>query len=62
MQPAEFRDGRKRLGLTQGELAAALALSTPFISMMERGEKPIERRTALALLYLLDHPEAMTAE
>jgi DNA-binding XRE family transcriptional regulator len=52
MQGSDLREIRKRLAMTQAELAAALDLSPQFIGMMERGEKPIEKRTELAVLYI----------
>lgn len=58
MQPSDLRDTRRTMGLTQGELAERLGLTPQFIGMMERGEKAIEPRTALAVLYLADHPGA----
>lgn len=58
MQGDELKSIRKGLGWTQGQMADALALSGTFIGLMERGEKPVERRTWLAALYLRDHPDA----
>lgn len=58
MQPTDLRAARKAMGLTQAELADQLGLTMQFIGMMERGDKAIERRTELAVLYLVDHPEA----
>jgi len=52
MQADELKALRKRLSLNQSELAEILGLSTRFVGMMERGEAPIERRTALAVLYV----------
>lgn len=61
MQGEELRERRKAMRLTQADLAAALSLTQTFIGMMERGEKPIEIRTALAVKYLTEHPEARPA-
>lgn len=58
MQGHELKAIRKSMDLRQVALANALGLTPQFIGMMERGEKPIEPRTALSVLYLLDHPEA----
>lgn len=58
MQPDELRALRKQMNLTQEELGNALGLSKVFIGLMERGAKGIERRTELAVLYLVEHPEA----
>ena len=53
MQPDELKQLRKSVGLSQGELAGQLGLSQGFIGEMERGEKPIEARTALQIGQLL---------
>jgi len=49
--------------MTQGELADALGLSHGYIGEMERGEKPIERRTelAVALIVQAQHPPSEKA-
>ncbi len=60
MQGDELRSLRKSMNLGQAALAETLGLTPQFISMMETGAKPIERRTALAVLYLVEHPEART--
>lgn len=49
----ELKHARRRLGLSQQTLAAELGLTQTFIGLMERGEKPIERRTELAVRCLL---------
>lgn len=49
MQPDDLKRLRKDAGLTQGELAELTGFSHGFIGEMERGEKPIERRTVLAV-------------
>ncbi|WP_311270477.1 helix-turn-helix domain-containing protein [Sphingobium sp. WCS2017Hpa-17] len=56
MQGDELKALRKRLGWTQGRMAAELDLSTTFVGLMERGEKAIERRTELAVKALEDIP------
>jgi transcriptional regulator with XRE-family HTH domain len=58
MQGVDLKRIRKSLGWTQGDLARALGLSSTFVGLMERGAKPIEPRTRLALLYLQEHPDA----
>ncbi len=58
MQGDELRSLRKSMNLGQAALAETLGLTPQFISMMETGAKSIERRTALAVLYLVEHPEA----
>lgn len=52
MQPDELKQLRRAAGLTQGQLAEMVGLSLGFIGEMERGEKPIERRTELAVRYV----------
>lgn len=49
MQGSQLREARKRLGWTQGRMAAELDMSATFIGLMERGDRPIERRTELAV-------------
>lgn len=58
MQGDELRTIRKTLGLTLAGMADALGMSETMVGQMERGQKPIERRTALAALYLAAHPDA----
>ena len=58
MQGHELKALRKGMNLRQASLAQALGITPQFVGMMERGEKPIEPRTALSVLYLVDHPEA----
>lgn len=53
MTGAELRETRQSLGLSQQALADELGLSRRMIIAMEKGEKPIERRTELAVRYLL---------
>ncbi|WP_254772163.1 helix-turn-helix domain-containing protein [Sphingomonas sp. NFR04] len=48
MQPEELKQLRTARGVSQKEFGTAIGLSAVFIGMMERGEKPIELRTALA--------------
>jgi transcriptional regulator with XRE-family HTH domain len=52
MQAEQLSALREAMKMTQGELAEALGLTSQFIGMMERGEKPIEKRTGLAVRYL----------
>ena len=50
--PADLRAIRKRLGLTQAELAAALGVSRKTIIDREAGNVPITRETELAMAWL----------
>lgn len=52
MQGSELRAIRKELGLTLAQLAGELDMSETYVGQMERGQKPIERRTELAARYL----------
>lgn len=61
MQGDELRSIRKGLGLTLAQMAQALDMSETYIGQMERGQRPIERRTELAARYLAEHPEAAIA-
>lgn len=61
MQGDEMKALRKAAGLTQEQLADAIGLSRVTIGLMERGQAPIERRTALAVRYLSEHPEEARA-
>lgn len=49
MQGSEMRGLRKTMGLSQAELADAISLTPKFVGMMERGEAPIDPRTAMAV-------------
>lgn len=54
MQGYELKALRKAAKLTQGQLADAIGLSQGFIGEMERGEKPVEKRTELAVRYVIE--------
>lgn len=49
MTPAEYREIRQSLGLTQRELAERLGVDPQTISRRERGELPILREAVLAI-------------
>ena len=53
----DLRKARRALGLSQVALAEALGLSRSAIQHMESGIRPIERRTVLAIRWLLDRRE-----
>jgi DNA-binding XRE family transcriptional regulator len=57
MQPAELKALRKSVKMTQDQLADAVGLSRVTVGLMERGEAPIEKRTALAVRAVVAHPE-----
>jgi len=57
MDAEEFRKLRMKVQMTQAEFGEALGLTGQFIGMMERGQNPIELRTALAARYLVDHAQ-----
>jgi len=59
MDGKELKEARRKLGFSQQELADALGMSKTMIGYMERGYDAkrksvgIERRTELAVMYLL---------
>lgn len=59
MQPDELKALRTGAGLTQQQLANAIGMTRVSVGLMERGQAPIERRTALAVRYVSEHPEAV---
>lgn len=52
MQGDELRSIRRGLGWTIAQMSQVLGLSETFVGQMERGQKPIEPRTALAARYI----------
>lgn len=62
MQGEGLKTVRTRLGLSQAAFGKALGLSREAINKMEAGTMPIERRTVLAALYLIEHPEEAEVE
>lgn len=56
--PDKLKAARKRLGISQRALAEALGLSREAIQTMEYGTRPIERRTDLAIRYLMEAEKA----
>lgn len=52
MTPTQLKAARKRLGLSQTTLADELGISRSGVQKMELGQRPIERRTVLAVMYL----------
>ena len=57
MTPADLKTARLALGLTQQGLANALDISRVMVGLMERGSKSIERRTELAVKFLLEQKQ-----
>jgi transcriptional regulator with XRE-family HTH domain len=55
VQPEELKAARKAGKMTQHQLAEAIGLSPGYIGEMERGEKPIEKHTAIAVRCVLEH-------
>lgn len=53
--PAGIKAARLKLGMTQPQLASALGVSWESVSRWETGRVPIDRRTALAVAYLVEH-------
>lgn len=66
MRPEELKALRAELGLTQSQFSKAIGLSRALIGQMERGQAPIEKRTALSARYLAlqgrDHVLAMNSD
>ena len=52
MQGGELKAIREALGWGQRKFAEEIGMTQTFIGLMERGERPIERRTELAARYL----------
>lgn len=55
----DFRETRRKLGLTQAELADQLGLHQSTISRFESGAQPVDDRTQLALEALLARKAAV---
>jgi len=53
MTKDQLKKARELLGYIQDEMSEALAMSTGFISMMERGIKPISKSTSMKVERLL---------
>jgi transcriptional regulator with XRE-family HTH domain len=53
MKGGELKALRQQAGMTQARAAEALGVSANFLAMMERDERPIERRTEQAIDALL---------
>ena len=53
MTGQELRQARRRLDMTQKELANALELHTNTVARMERDELPVVKTTELAVRFLL---------
>jgi len=53
MTRAELRRARKRLAMTQAELAEALGMQRNSIARMENDRQPVMRTTELGVKYLL---------
>lgn len=60
MQPDELKELRKSVGWSQAEMAEAIGMSRVLIGQMERGQAPIEKRTGLAVRYVVQQA-AMTS-
>jgi DNA-binding XRE family transcriptional regulator len=53
MTGEQLRQARKRLGMTQSELAEAIGMQKNSIAMIERGLRPVMKTTELSVKYLL---------
>ena len=54
MQGSELKALRKQAGLSQAELASAIGMARETIGLMERDAAPIEKRTELAVRYVVE--------
>lgn len=57
MTPAEFRQSRRGLHLTQPQAAALLCVSTRTVAAWEAGERPVDPTAARLLALLVARPE-----
>ncbi|SCW77876.1 Helix-turn-helix [Sphingobium faniae] len=58
MQPDELKALRRDADMTQDQLAEAIGVSRVLIGQMERGQAPIEKRTALAVRYIVERAQS----
>jgi transcriptional regulator with XRE-family HTH domain len=56
MESSELRTARRRAGLTQAEAAERLGISQPYLSLIEKGERPLTPKLAEAAVPLLRLP------
>jgi DNA-binding XRE family transcriptional regulator len=54
MQPEELKALRMNAGLSQAELGELIGMSRVTVGLMERGEARIEKRTELAVRYVVE--------
>ena len=54
MQPKEMKALRKAARMSQAELGDAIGMSRITVGLMERGDAPIEKRTELAVRYVVE--------
>ena len=52
MQGDELKALRESVDMTRSELAQALDMSPTFLAYLERGARPIDKRTELAVRYV----------
>jgi DNA-binding XRE family transcriptional regulator len=57
LKPAELRSIRRRLGLTQQQMAAKLGLSRTSYGAYENGRRTVRIVVALAARWLEEHPD-----
>ena len=60
MQPEELKALRVKAGMSQAALGEAIGMSRVTIGLMERGEAPIEKRTGLAVRYVVEQASRAT--
>jgi transcriptional regulator with XRE-family HTH domain len=55
MQGEELKALRVQTGMSRKKLEEELGLTVGYVGRMERGDKPIEKRTAIAARCILEH-------
>lgn len=53
MRGSDLRAMRRDAGMTQAELADAIGMTRETVGLMERDQAPIEKRTELAVRYVV---------
>lgn len=62
MTPAELKEHRELLGMTQQQLANELGFKRSHIARLENGLSPIMKQTKLAVLYLSTRTQTPLAQ
>ena len=62
MNATQFKQLRKKMGLSQVELAQRLGVSRVAVYYWEHGQRGIDKVLELAMSYLAEHPAAATTK